>query len=1630
MTARGRKTLWIVLSTLVGLIAVGVVVGIFVAQSQWFRDFVRAKIVSTVEDSTGGKVAIASFGFDWRHLRAEISDFELRGTEPADAQPLLRIQHLAIDLKIASLLKSRKVDIASLTVDQPQVNLIVSPDGKTNIPSPQIKRVSYSNGLQTLVDLAVGRFTINNGSIHLAEQKANFEASGENLQAKLLYEMAGQQYRGQLSMSPLYFQSDGNPRLDVAVNLPVVIGKDRLQLSGATMTTASSKVTISGVLEHLASPVISGGLNAQLNVPEMARTFGLSIPVSDGSLNTLYANAELHSDQNNVQIRQVKVALGQSTLQAFGTMKNLALEKGSLQFSSSLNVKELSTMLASSGEASGTIRMDGTVTTNGLADYAVDASVTGQRLNLRQGNLGMANASMSAKVRATPNNISANPLRAAIAGGRFDGSASLVDGKRYKVQGKLNGFAIEDLLASAGKPAWGGAISGLLQAEGEIGSAKQSGLQAHARLVVTPNNRGVPLSGQLNADFDSRADTLAIGRSYLTFPASRLEFSGSLKDGLDVHLTSASLQDFLPAFALFSQQPPAVLPVKFDRGGSLTLDAHLMGSVHSPEIAGHLAASNFSVEQRHFDQLRTDLTADKSGAAIQNAVLTRGSLSAQLSASVGLDQWKMQPAGPLKANVVVRNADVQDVLALAGQSQLPICGDLALSAQASGTIGNPQGRADLTIVNGSAYQQPFDRVQGQMTYGGRFVSIPNAHATAGDAMANLTATFEHPLNVFSTGRLRVHLDTNQVALDRLAALHAQRPDLGGLAQTNLDAEATLQASGGGSTLQVTALNGNVNVRGLRARGRMLGDFTADARTTGNQIAYRAQCNFAGSSTSADGTTTLTADYPTVANVSIQTLPLEQALGLAGRDEIQARGLFSAKGDVSGTLRDPHADLQVGLTKAVLYKQPLERVEAHVNYSNVLIEVPSAKVSLGRNSLELAGSFSHPSQTFTTGDLRLHMATDSVQLAQLQYVQEQRPGLAGLLKVDLDGTASLDHAASGLRILPTSMKGSVSANNLRLNGRDYGDFNATAKQSGSTLAVDLDSTLAQSMIHAKLQAQLGGEYKTSGQLDFKNVRYSNWNDLLGVNTSAGGETFDAVADGGFNGSVAILQPKTLSGSGRLTKLEISAKPKTVLAASLSGTRSNTLALRNDGPIEVTASSSEIKIQKASLIGNSTHLTLTGGVALQPAVALNLTVDADANLALLQDLDPEISSDGKLTVNARIQGPLRAPTVNGRLQLKDAAFQTENMSNGISKANGVIQFTGGTARIENLTAESGGGKITISGFAGRTGSTFRYGLAARASQVRVREESGVSVVGNANVRLTGTSQNSLLSGNINIVSVKFNPQTDFGSILASSAPPTESSSGGALSSMKLDLDVRTAPGASFQTSIAENLRAQATLNVRGTAERPGVLGRIVVTEGVLIFFGTKYTVNDATVSFYNPNKIEPIVNLSLLTEARGVQVTLNVTGPMNNLNLAYQSDPPLPFSEIVGLLAAGRAPTSDPVLVAQQPATPPQNFQQMGESALLSQAVSNPVAGQLQRVFGVSQLHIDPTFTSGSELPQARLTLQQQITSSLTFTYITNLTRSDPQIVRIDWTLSPQWSLIATRDYNGLFGVDFFYKRRFR
>jgi translocation and assembly module TamB len=190
-----------------------------------------------------------------------------------------------------------------------------------------------------------------------------------------------------------------------------------------------------------------------------------------------------------------------------------------------------------------------------------------------------------------------------------------------------------------------------------------------------------------------------------------------------------------------------------------------------------------------------------------------------------------------------------------------------------------------------------------------------------------------------------------------------------------------------------------------------------------------------------------------------------------------------------------------------------------------------------------------------------------------------------------------------------------------------------------------------------------------------------------------------------------------------------------------------------------------------------------------------------------------------------------------------------------------------------------------------------------------------------------------------------------------------------------------------------------------------------------------VNQGVIAFYDPTRIETILNIDLETTVQGVDIVLSVSGPADNMKLTYRSDPPLQFNEVISLLATGSAPTSDPVLAAHAPATPPQTTQQMGESALLGEAL-NPVAGRLQRVFGITQLKVTPAFVTGSGLPQARTTLEQQVTKSVTFTYITDLTNANEQVVKVEWAMNRNWSAVVTRDEQGIFALDFFYKRKIK
>jgi translocation and assembly module TamB len=1606
--SRRRKIALIVGGGIAGLLLILVVAAILIVRTAWFGNFVRQKIVASVEESTGGKVEVKSFHFEWTHLRADIRGFVVHGLEPPGAAPLLSIQHLQVDLKLTSPFTGF-VDIAYLLVDTPRANVMVFPNGQTNIPAPRLKQPSQKSGLETVVDLAIGKFDLLNGAAQFADQPARFDATGQNLRAHLTYNTLHPGYSGEIDIDPLLLQSGRQQPVAVQVKLPVSMEKDKISLANAQLTTARSKVLISGEMNNMNDPHTTAHLNAEVALDDVRRAAGLDLPL-DLRSGPQFVQADITAamDSKNIDLQSARVTLGSSDLEAKGTLKS-PHQPGNVQFNATLTLGQIGHLLKLPEQPEGTVKLGGNAEIQQNNVYVIHAKVDARNVSLREDGKRLSGIDLDADVTADPQRIQLADLKLAALGGGFTGSASIEDLRTFQVSGTLHHFDIDRLAQTFldRRLGYDGLVSGPIEAGGDLKNPKA--LTARASLGIAPGGHGIPVSGKLNVNYSARADNVVLGQSYVALPHSRLDLSGALGRQIDVRLVSHNLDDF---------RPLGNLPVTLNNG-SATVNAVVTGSLSAPRITAHAALANFAVDGRPFSSFTGDVAASQSGATVTNAVLARGPLQARLSGSVGLDHWSPKPFEPLRVDATVRNADVSDVLALANQTSFPATGALTADIHLAGTVGSPTGSADLAVANGTLEGEPFDSLTARANMTQQSIDVPSLALVAGASRLDAAAHYRHAVNDLENGSLQAHVASNQVQLAQLQALVKNRPGLRGTLSLNADAAADVRPARSGANVEFTHVNGNLSVHGLQLEGRNLGDLTATAATAGNAVQYNVSSDFAGSAIHLTGSSLLADDHATTATAQIANLPIEPVLALAGESGLPVSGTLSANGQVSGTLQNPHATVALTVVKGSAYQQPFDRLQADLTYSNTAVDLSNFRVAEGPSYLTASGSFQHPAGDWQDGQARFNVKSNQFQLTQLRALQNLGQGLSGTVQISASGAATL---RQGRPPLVSALDADLEARGLTADRVPLGDLTATARTQGQAVDFNLASNLGHSNIHGTGRLQLTAGYPASASLSFTNLTYSGLRPLLGGEA----EPIEAVADGSATVSGPLENIDALRGSVRIAKFDIHSAPGTLGRQP----RVN-FDLDNAGPIVVALDRSVVTVQSAHLRGRYADLNVTGTAALSGARALNLRADGNLNLELLEAFSADIYSAGSVILAAAVTGTASQPAVNGRLTLQHASLNLADVPNGLSNGNGEITFTGTQAVIQNLTGESGGGKVTLAGMVAYGGPELQVRVTATADRVRVEYPDSVSTEASARISLMGTTSRSVLAGNVTILDVALHSHSDVGSLLTQAAtpPPAQSATTGFLGGLHFDVRIQTAPDVQFRTTLTQNLQAEANLTLRGTVDHPGMLGRVNVTEGNVVFFGAKYTIDQGSIAFYDPNRINPYLNIDLETTVQGIDVSLSVTGPMDRMKLAYRSDPPMQFTDLVSLLASGRTPSTDPVLAAHTPVAPEQNFQQAGASALFGAAVANPVSGRLQRLFGVTSLKINPQIVGTSNTAIATMTLQQQITRDLTFTYIQDVTQTNPQIVRMEWDISPTWSAIAQRDNYGFFDLDFFWKKRF-
>ncbi len=297
--------------------------------------------------------------------------------------------------------------------------------------------------------------------------------------------------------------------------------------------------------------------------------------------------------------------------------------------------------------------------------------------------------------------------------------------------------------------------------------------------------------------------------------------------------------------------------------------------------------------------------------------------------------------------------------------------------------------------------------------------------------------------------------------------------------------------------------------------------------------------------------------------------------------------------------------------------------------------------------------------------------------------------------------------------------------------------------------------------------------------------------------------------------------------------------------------------------------------------------------------------------------------------------------------------------------------------------------------------------------------------------GTAQNSVLSGDVTITKFGLTPQFDLATYVQRAkqapAPPNPNS---LVDNIRLDVHIVSTPELRVETSMAR-LSGDVDIRLRGTAARPSVMGRASIAEGDITFNSTTYHLERGDVVFANPVRIEPVINVEASARVRDYDITLGFHGTPDKLNITYRSEPPLPSEDIIALLAFGRTRQETEIQAEQgSQAATGESFAQNASSAILGEALNAAVSSRVQKLFGISRIKIDPNLGGTEGNPNARLTVEQQISKDLTVTYLTNLGQYAQEVVQVEYNINKNVSLVAVRDYTGVLAIDLRVRQRKR
>lgn len=732
--------------------------------------------------------------------------------------------------------------------------------------------------------------------------------------------------------------------------------------------------------------------------------------------------------------------------------------------------------------------------------------------------------------------------------------------------------------------------------------------------------------------------------------------------------------------------------------------------------------------------------------------------------------------------------------------------------------------------------------------------------------------------------------------------------------------------------------------------------------------------------------------------------LDAHLDHASTDDLQglfgtsypASALITADFHGSGTRSEPQLSGAFQLERAQAYGVSFDRAHGQLTLKHNQIQVSQAEID--RGSAKISGNLLYEPESKA---VNFQLSGGAISLAQFPFLQTKSLPIAGSLSFELTGSGPLASPQA---------RGSVQLDNLGFGEEVLDSFAGQINSDGKTATLDFRSTKTAGKLQSHLELGLSDDYPLSGGMTVKQIDLDPFI-VAGLHLSH--LTGHSSIDGEFSVKGPLGNPDAL-----------------VIQANLSraGFDYEYVKLQNEGPVRLSYRRNQVHVDQAAFTGTESNFHVTGDAGFTGARALNLNIAGAVNLRLASGLFPELDARGTAQVNGAISGTFTSPRITGQAKIIDGSAHYGDFPAGLSNMNGDVVFDRNRLIFDNLTAQAGGGDLRISGALDYGEGPMHYEVNAVATRVRIRYPEGLSWLLGGQVRFSGTTSGALLSGNVTVQRLIFSQNADLASLVIASqttlSGPTTTSA--YLRNLQFDVEADTAPGARLEWAGA-HFSAEGSVHIRGTWEHPIVLGNIHLLAGEMNFRGNNFQLTRGDINFSNPFRFDPVLNVEAETTINPYQITLDFTGPASRMQLAYRSDPPLPASDIISLLALG-TPGESGVLMS----TTSSQSQNFGATAILSEAISSQLGGPIEKLFGISHFRVDPflSSTGAAQSAAARVTIQQQVTRGLSVTYSTNATANQQQVIEVDYAIRRDISIVGLRDINGIFDLSIKFTQHFK